>query len=89
MLAEINRIKTEFVSQTELQEAKDKILGQYILSQETNLEKATTLGWYEATGRGFNFKPEYEKLINSVTESDIIDVANRIFNNCYIKVTVD
>ena len=34
-------------------------------------------------------KSEYEKLINSVTESDIIDVANRIFNNCYIKVTVD
>ena len=89
MLAEINRIKTEFVSQTELQEAKDKILGQYILSQETNLEKATTLGWYEATDRGFNFKSEYEKLINLVTESDIIDVANRIFNNCYIKVTVD
>lgn len=89
MLGEINRIKTEFVSQTELQEAKDKILGQYILGQETNLEKATTLGWYEATGRGFDFKTEYEKLLNSVTESDIIDVANRIFNENYIKVTVD
>lgn len=89
MLAEINRIKTEFVSQTELQEAKDKILGQYILSQETNLEKATTLGWYEATGRGFNFKNEYEKILNSITESDIIDVANRIFNNNYVKVIVN
>ena len=85
MLAEINRMKTEFVSQTELQEAKDKILGQYILAQETNLEKATTLGWYEATDRGFNFKSEYEKLLNSVTESDIIDVAN---SSC-IKVTVE
>lgn len=89
MLAEINRLKTEFVSNTELQEAKDKILGQYILSQETNLEKATTLGWYEATGRGFNFRAEYEKLLNSVTESDIIDVANRIFTDCYIKVIVN
>ena len=89
MLAEINRMKTEFVSQTELQEAKDKILGQYILAQETNLEKATTLGWYEATDRGFNFKSEYEKLLNSVTESDIIDVANRIFNSSCIKVTVE
>lgn len=89
MLAEIKKIKTEFVSDNELQEAKDKILGQYILSQETNLEKATTLGWYEATGRGFNFKSEYEKLLNSVTESDIIDVANRIFNDTYVKVVVD
>lgn len=89
MLCEINRMKTEFVSQTELQEAKDKILGQYILAQETNLEKATTLGWYEATGRGFNFKTEYEKLLNSVTESDIVDVANRIFNERFVKVLVD
>ncbi len=89
MLAEINRMKTEFVSQTELQEAKDKILGQYILSQETNLEKATTLGWYEATGRGFDFKAEYERLLNSVTESDIVDVAKRIFNDNMIKVIVD
>ncbi len=89
MLAEINRMKTEFVSQTELQEAKDKILGQYILSQETNLEKATTLGWYEATDRGFNFMSEYEKLLESVTESDIVDVANKIFNDNCIKVIVD
>ncbi len=89
MLAEINNLKTQFVSQTELQEAKDKILGQYILSQETNLEKATTLGWYEATGRGFNFRPEYEKILNSITESDILDVANRIFNENYVKVVVE
>lgn len=86
---EINRLKTEFVSRTELQEAKDKILGQYILSQETNLEKASTLGWYEATGRGYNFRAEYERLLNSVTESDILDVANRIFNENYLKVVVE
>jgi len=89
MLAEINKIKTQFVSSKELQEAKDKILGQYVLSQETNLEKATTIGWYEATDRGFAWRDEYERLINEVTESDIIDVANRIFNGYYVKVVVD
>ena len=88
MLKEINKIKSEFVTNTELQEAKDKILGQYILSQETNLEKATTLGWYEATERGFNYQTEYERILNSITESDIIDVANRIFNNNFVKVIV-
>ena len=88
MFKEINKMKSEFVTNTELQEAKDKILGQYILSQETNLEKATTLGWYEATDRGFNYQSEYEKVLNSITESDIIDVANRIFNGNYVKVVV-
>ena len=89
MLNEINIIKTQFVSRTELQEAKDKIIGQYILSQETNLEKASTIGWYEATERGFDNRKEYEKILNSITESDIINVANKIFNDKYIKVIVD
>lgn len=89
MLNEINILKTQFVTRTELQEAKDKILGQYILSQETNLEKASTLGWYEATGRNFDNRIEYEKTLNSITESDIINIANKIFNDKYIKVIVD
>jgi len=89
MLNEIEIIKTKFVTNKELQEAKDKILGHFILSQETNLEKASTVGWYEATGRGFEYRDEYEKVLNSITESDIIDVANKIFNDKYVKVIVD
>lgn len=84
MLVEINRLKTEFVSDKELQEAKDKIIGNYIISQETNLDKASTVGWFEASGRGFTFKDKYESLINSITASDIIEVANKYFNENYI-----
>ncbi len=81
---EVFRLKTEFVGTKELQEAKDKLLGHYIIGQETNLDKATTLGWFEASGRGYEFDEEYAKLINSVTESDIIEVANKYFNNNYV-----
>lgn len=84
MLEEVNRLKIEFVSDKELQEAKDKIIGNYILSQETNLEKATTVGWFETSGRGFDFKDKYEKVINNVTASDIIEVANKYFNQNYV-----
>lgn len=80
LLAEINRLKAEFVSDKELKEAKDKIIGNYIISQETNLEKASTVGWFEASGRGFDFKDTYEKVINAVTASDIVEVANKYFN---------
>ena len=81
---EVFRLKTEFVGSKELQEAKDKLLGNFIISQETNLDKATTIGWFETTGRGYEFDEEYTKLINSVTESDIIEVANKYFNNNYV-----
>lgn len=80
ILDEINKLKTEFVSDKELQEAKDKIIGNYIISQETNLDKASTIGWFETSGRGFDFQDKYEQLINSITASDIIEVANKYFN---------
>ena len=81
---EVFKLKKEFVSSKELQEAKDKLLGHYIIGQETNLDKATTIGWFEASGRGFEFEKKYISLINSVTESDIIEVANKYFNDNYV-----
>ncbi len=88
MLEEVCRLKKEFVGSKELQEAKDKLIGNFIISQETNLEKASTLGWFEVSGRGYDFKDEYIQLINSVTESDIIDAANKYFTNNYVKSIV-
>lgn len=84
LLEEVFRLKKEFVGSKELQEAKDKLIGNFIISQETNLEKASTLGWFEVSGRGYEFKDEYVELINSVTESDIIDVANKYFTSNYV-----
>ena len=84
MLEEVFRLKKEFVGSKELQEAKDKLLGHYIIGQETNLDKATTIGWFEAAGRGYKFDEQYAQLINGVTESDIIEVANKYFNNNYV-----
>ncbi len=80
---EINKLKTEYVGTKELQEAKDKLLGQFVISQETNLEKASSVGWFETSGRGYEFKNTYPKLINEVTENDIIEVANKYFNDNY------
>lgn len=88
LFVEINKLKTEFVSDKELQEAKDKILGKYIISQETNLEKASLIGRFESSGRGFEFKDKYEQVINSVSASDIIEVANKYFNGNYAESIV-
>lgn len=87
-LHEVNRFKTEFVSDKELKEAKDRILGQFVIAMETNADKASTLGWFETSGRGFKFVDNYADLINSVTASDIIEVANKYFNDNYVMSVV-
>ena len=84
LFEEIKKLKTEYVGDKELSDAKEKLLGNYILGLETNLDKATNIGWYEASGRGYEFKEKYTQLINSVTDADIIRVANKYFNDNYI-----
>ena len=83
-LKEVFRFKNQFVSDKELQEAKDRLLGQYVIALETNSDKADTICWFEASGRGFKFVDEYVNLIKSVTASDIIEVANKYFNDNYV-----
>ncbi|MFI3300680.1 MAG: pitrilysin family protein [Candidatus Gastranaerophilales bacterium] len=84
MFEEIHNLKNEFVGTKELQDAKNKLIGRYVLSQETNLEKATKIGWYDTVGLGYEFGDSYEELIDSVTESDIIEVANKYFKDNYV-----
>lgn len=88
LLKQINILKREFVSEKELQEAKDKILGNFILSQETNMEKAYTLGWFELSGRGYDYINEFPQLIKSVTATDVIRVANKYFDAPYVTTIV-
>ena len=88
LLAEINRLKSEYVSSKELNDAKEKLAGNYILALETNLEKASNAAWFEASGRGYDFGEKYLELINSVTEADIIEVANKYLTNTYVRSIV-
>ena len=81
---EIKRLNTEYVGDKELIDALEMLLGNYVIGLETNLDKASNLGWYEASTRGYEFKDKYENLINSVTDSDIIEVANKYFTDNYI-----
>lgn len=84
LFEEINRLKTEYVGDKELKDAKEKLLGNYIIGLETNLDKASVTGWYETTTRGYEFSDRYEELINSVTDADIIETANKYFTDNYI-----
>lgn len=85
---EIERLKKEFVSDSELEDAKSRLQGSFIVALETNSEKASTVCKFEAMGLGYEFMPEYLKMINEVTASDILSVANKYFNNIYVESVV-
>jgi len=88
ILNEINRLKLEFVSDTELNNAKERLKGGFILAQETNAEKASNVGYFEAYGFGYDFLNYYINMINNVTASDIIKVANKYFSSNYVQSDV-
>ena len=88
MLNEINRLKMEFVSDSELQDAKDRLKGGFIIAMETNSEKASNIGLFEAYGFGYDFLNSYTKMVDEVTASDIIRVANKYFNKNMVQSDV-
>lgn len=88
ILNEIERFKIEFVSDTELQDAKDRLKGSFVIAMETNSEKASNIGLFEAYGFGYDFLNEYVKMINQVTASDILSVANKYFSSNIIQSEV-
>ena len=85
ILKEIGRLKLEFVSDSELEKAKERLKGSFIIALETNSDKASNLGSFELLGFGYDFLDEYVKMIDEITASDIIRVANKYFNNIYVE----
>lgn len=88
MFKEINRLKTEFVSDTELKDAKDRLKGGFIIALETNSNKASNIGIFEAYGFGYDFLNTYIKMIDEVTASDIVRVANKYFTSNMVQSDV-
>lgn len=86
--AEVERLKMEFVSDTELQDAKDRLKGGFIIALETNSEKASVVGLFEAMGLGYDFFDTYVNMIDEVSASDIIRVTNKYLNNIFVESVI-
>ena len=88
ILEEFDILKKEMVTTKELNDAKDKIMGQFLLSFETNMDEANIINWYSVLGKDLNALEQYKALIMSVNQNDIIEVANKYFSKPYIYVVV-
>jgi len=81
---EIEKIKTELVSEEELENAKNNLFGKWAFISETNSQQANWLAHYGIMGFGFDFRERAVDKIKSVTPQDIKDCANKYFNDKYV-----
>ncbi len=81
---EIEKIKTILVSEEELENAKNNIFGKWAFISETNSQQANWLAHYGIMGFGFNFHAEAVEKIKAVTPQDIMDCANKYFNDKFV-----
>ncbi|MEM7757031.1 MAG: pitrilysin family protein [Cyanobacteria bacterium P01_A01_bin.40] len=83
---EVVRLTTTTLTESELQGAKNKLLGQYALGKQTNGEIAQTYGWYETLGLGIEFDQLFQDQIPPITPERIKLVANKYLTQPYISI---
>ena len=75
MRAQVERIRSERVSEGELERAKAYLLGQFALDRRTNARLAWYAAFYEAAGVGHDFADRYVRAIEAVSADDVLRVA--------------
>ncbi len=81
---ELDKVKQIPVSETELENAKNNLLGKRQFFSETNLQQSSLIAYYEDKGLGADFESEFNKKVNAVTVEDIQRVANKYITDKYV-----
>lgn len=84
--AEVDRLCMEPLAANELQTTKDKLLGQYALSKQTNGQLAQTYGWYELLGLSTDFDTEFNQAIERLTAQELLTAADKYLSQPYISI---
>lgn len=83
---EAERLCREELSLSDLQAAKNKLLGQYSLGKQTNSEIAHLFGWYETLELGIEFDTEFQEKVALVTPEKVQIVAQKYLMSPYISL---
>ncbi len=76
----INILKNIDITKEYIELAKQKLIGNFLLNHQTRQSKAHVLGYYELMGLGKDVVLNYESMISSVKEEDIINVYKKYIN---------
>lgn len=78
---EIDKIKTELVSEEELQNAKNNIDGKHQFVVETNFQQSTSMAYYGISGLPFGYYDTMHEKIKNVTPEMVKECANKYFTD--------
>ena len=76
------------VSDEEIQIAKEKIVGHFLLDHQTRAKQSWYLGWFETVGLGYKFDKLYVDYINKVNKNDILEAWKNYIPKGYACVIV-
>ena len=81
---EIEKIKNIPVTEEELENAKNNILGKWAFSFETNSQQACNYAHYGILGLGFDFSEITKEKVKAVTAEQVKNCANKYFNDKFV-----
>ncbi|MBI3961620.1 MAG: insulinase family protein, partial [Deinococcus sp.] len=76
------------LTERQLREAKDGVIGAFALDQETNAERAFFLGLFELSGAGYELVDQYIDLVEGLTSEEVQAVAQQVFSQPYVRVAL-
>jgi len=88
MLGEFKKLKTDLVSEEEIQKVKDYLIGNMYLELESSDELASFYGMQEVLKKTEISPQEIAKSIKGVTSGQIKALANRIFTNDRLNMAI-
>lgn len=81
---EIEKIKNIPVSEEELQNAKNNLIGKQQFLSETNSQQANIMAYYSIMGKPFNYRETLIENIKKITSEDIQRCAQTYFTDDYV-----
>ena len=76
---EINKIKTYPVSEKELADAKNNLIGKCAFLEETNLQQACSFAKYGVIGFDFDYTDKIKEMVKEVTAEQVLECAKKYF----------
>jgi zinc protease len=77
MLRELERVRTEGVTEAEVARAKAYVAGNLAMDRRTNARHAWYLGYYEVVGVGWDYPDRFARAVEMVTAADVQAAAQR------------
>lgn len=81
---EIEKIKNILVSEEELSNAKNNIIGKQQFITETNSQQANMMAYYSIMGRGYGYQKQVIEALRAVTAEELKECANKYFTDDFV-----